>query len=98
MVSEGGKNIVESWYITLITRVDAFEKVRNEISPHGPCIDTSISKMMSDVGYALDFEGIKEEDINETEFGLRLEKLVKAAISSHSKSFMILPRSCSTIS
>ena len=35
---------------------------------------------MSDVGYALDFEGIKEEDINETEFGSRLDKLGKAAI------------------
>ena len=36
--------------------------------------------MMSDAGYALDFEGIKEEDINETEFGSRLDKLGKAAI------------------
>ena len=64
MVSEGGKDIVESWYITLITRVDALEKARNEITPHGPCINTSISSMMRDAGYALDFKGIKEDDIN----------------------------------
>ena len=36
--------------------------------------------MMSDAGYALDFEGIKEEDVNETEFSLRLDKLEKVAI------------------
>ena len=40
----------------------------------------SISSMMSDVGYALDFEGIKEESINETEFGSRLDKLGNATI------------------
>ena len=66
MVSVGEKNTVESWYVTLITRGDTFEKIQNEIAPHGPCIDASISSMMSDAGYALDFEGIKEEDINET--------------------------------
>ena len=80
MVSAGGKGTVESWYVTLITRADALEKIQNEITPHGPCIDASISSMMSDAGYALDFKGIKEKDINETEFGLRLDKLGKAAI------------------
>ena len=36
--------------------------------------------MMSDARYALDFKDIKEEDIDETEFGLRLDKLGKATI------------------
>ena len=80
MVSGGEKNTIESWYITLITRADAFEKIRNEIAPHGPCIDASISSMMSNAKYALDFKNIKEEDINEAEFGLRLDKLGKVTI------------------
>ena len=80
MVSGGGKNTIESWYVTLTNREKIFEEIQNEIGPHGPCIGASISSMMSDVGYALDFEGIKEEDINETKFGLRLDKLGKAAI------------------
>ena len=50
LISVGGKNTIEFWYITLITRADAFEKIRNELAPHGPCIDASISSMMSDVG------------------------------------------------
>ena len=36
--------------------------------------------MMSNVGYALDFEGVKEEDINETKFGSRLDRLGMATI------------------
>lgn len=35
---------------------------------------------MSDVGVALDFEDIREEDINETDFGSRLDELGKVAI------------------
>ena len=64
----------------MITRAYALEKIWNEITPHGPCIDASISSMMSDAEYVLDSKGIKEKDINETEFGLRLDKLEKAAI------------------
>lgn len=37
---------------------------------------------MSDVGVALDFEDIKEENINETEFGSRLDELGKVAIKN----------------
>ena len=36
--------------------------------------------MMSDVGMALDFEDIREEDINETDFGSRLDELGNVAI------------------
>ena len=36
--------------------------------------------MMSYVGMALDFEDIREEDINETNFGSRLDELGKVAI------------------
>ena len=64
----------------MTNRANIFEEIQNEIAPHGPCIDTSISSMMSDAGYALDFEGIREEDINETEFGSRLDKLRMTAI------------------
>ena len=59
LVSGGGKDTVESWYVTLTNRAKIFEEIRNEIAPHGPCIDASISSMMSDAGYALNFEGIK---------------------------------------
>ena len=80
MISGGGKNTVESWYVALTNRENTFENIQNETAPHGPCIDTSISSMMSNAGYALDFEHIKEEDINETKFGSRLDKLGMAAI------------------
>ena len=56
------------------------EEIWSEIAQHSPRVDTSISTMMSDVGAALDFEDIKEEDINETELGLRLDELGKVAI------------------
>ena len=35
---------------------------------------------MSDIGMALDFENIKEEDINETRLGSRLDELGKGAM------------------
>ena len=36
--------------------------------------------MMSYIGMVLDFKGIREEDINETDFGSRLDELGKVAI------------------
>ena len=72
MVSGEEKNTVESWYVTLTNRAKIFEEIRSEIAPHGPCIDTSISNMMSVAGYALDFEGIKEEDIKETKSTIQI--------------------------
>ena len=65
MVTEGGKSTIESWYVAFTNRAKIFEEVRSEIAPYGPCIDASILSMMSDARYALDFEDIKEEDINE---------------------------------
>ena len=80
LMNEGGKNIVESWYVALTIRLRILEEIQNEIAQHSSGIDTSISTMMGDVGYSLDFEGIKEEKNNETEFGSRLDELGKAAI------------------
>ena len=36
--------------------------------------------MISDIGMALDFEEIREEDINETRLGSRLDELEKVSI------------------
>ena len=41
-----------------------------------------ITAMMNYVGIALGFEDIREEDINETDFGLRLDELGKVAIKT----------------
>lgn len=80
LVDEGGKSTVESWYVALTIKSRILEEIRNEIAQHSPSVDTFISNMMSDVGVALDFEDIKEENINETEFGLRLDELGKVSI------------------
>lgn len=80
LVDEGGLSIVESWFVALTTRFRTLEEIHDEIAQHGPSVDTSISTMMSDVGVALDFEGIREEDVNETRFGSRLDELGKAAV------------------
>ena len=80
LVDERGLSIVESWFVALTTEFRTLEEIHNEIAQHSPSIDTSISAMMSDVGMALDFEDIREEDINETDFGSRLDELGKVAI------------------
>lgn len=80
LVNEGGKGIVESWYVALTVRSRTLEEIRDEIAQHSPSIHTFISNMLSDAQVALDFEAIKEENINETEFGSKLDELGKAAI------------------
>lgn len=77
LVNEGGNNIIESWYVTLTARSRVLEEIQNEIAKYSPSIDTFISSMLSDAGIAFDFEEIKEEDFNETEFGSRLDELGK---------------------
>ena len=54
---------------------------RYKIRLHNTGVDTCISIMMSDVGAALDFEDIKEENVNETKFGSRLGELGKVVIN-----------------
>ena len=61
-------------------RLRILEEIQNEIAQHIPGVDTSISTMMSDIGAKLDFEDIKEEDINETRLGSRLDELRRVAI------------------
>lgn len=80
LVDEGGLSTVESWFVALTTRLRTLEQIQNVVAQHSPGVDTSISTMMSDVGVALDFEDIREEDINETRLGSRLDELGKVAI------------------
>ena len=80
LVDERGLSIVESWYVALTTRFRTLEEIHDEIAQHGPSVDTSILTMMSDVGVALDFEDIREEDVSKTGFGLRLDELGKATV------------------
>ena len=80
LVDDGGLSTVESWFVALTTRLRTLEEIQNEIAHHSPGVDASISTMMSDVGVALDFEDIREEDINETRLGARLDELGKVAI------------------
>ena len=60
--------MVESWFVTLTTRLRILKEIWKEIVQHNLGIDTSISTMMSDVWMTLDFEDIKEESSNETKF------------------------------
>ena len=71
---------IESWFVALTTRLRTLEEIQKAVAHHSPGIDTSITTMMSNVGAALDFEDIKEEDINETRLGSRLDELGKATI------------------
>ena len=71
---------MESWFVAMTIRLRILEEIRHEIAQHSPSVNTSISTMMSDVGVALDFEDIREENINEIDFGLRLDELGKVAI------------------
>ena len=64
MADEGGMSTVESWFVALTIRLRILEEIRNEIAQHSLGVDTSISTVMSDVGAALDFENIKEENVN----------------------------------
>jgi hypothetical protein len=66
LVDERGLSIVESWFVPLTTRFRTLEEIHDEIAWHHPSVDTSISTMMSNVGVALDFEDIRENDVNET--------------------------------
>ena len=72
--------MVEFWYVALTIRLRILEEIRNQIAHHSLDVDTYILTMLSDIGAALDFVGIKEESVNETEFGLRLDELGKVAI------------------
>ncbi len=80
LVDERGLSTVESWFVALTTRLRTLEEIQNAVAQHNPSVDTSISTMMSDVGVALDFEDIREEDIDETRLGSRLDELGKVAI------------------
>ena len=60
--------MVESWFVTLTTRLRILKEIWKEIVQHNLGIDTSISTMMSDVGVTIDFEDMKEESSNETKF------------------------------
>lgn len=80
LVDERGLSIVESWFVALATRFRTLKEIHDEIARHSPSVDTSISTMMSYIGAALDFEDIREEDINETGCGSRLDELGKVAI------------------
>ena len=71
---------MESWYVALTIRLRILEEMWNEIAQHSLGVDNSISTMMSDVGVALDFEDIKEENVNEIKFGSRLDELGKVVI------------------
>lgn len=81
--------MVESWFVALTIRLRILEEIRNEIAQHNPGIDTSISTMMSDVGATLDFEDIKEENVNETEFGSKLDELGKVVIKKKHLSTLV---------
>lgn len=80
LVDEGGLSMVESSFVALTTKLRTLEEIQNVIAQHRPGIDASISTMVSNVGAALDFEDIKEQDINETRHGSRLDELGKVAI------------------
>jgi hypothetical protein len=56
--------MVECWYVSLTIRSRILEEIQNEIAQHNIGIDTSLSTMLCDIGVALDFEGIIEENIN----------------------------------
>ncbi len=64
----------------LTTRLRTLKEIQNAVAQHSTGINTSISTMMSDTRVALDFEDIKEEDINETRLGSRLDELRNVAI------------------
>ena len=95
VVDEGRMSTVESWYVALTIRLRILEEIWNEIAQHSPGIDTSISAMMSDVGAALDFEDIKEENVNEMEVGSRLDELGKVAIKKKHLGILASPSALS---
>jgi hypothetical protein len=72
--------MVESWYVSLTITSRILGEIHNEIAQHGLWIATYISTMLSDIGVELDFEGITKENINEIEFGSRLDELRKVSI------------------